>query len=52
MVATMTTNLVGFVTGKATLDPKTISAEDWVEIIYAMANELPLGYLRKLESAR
>lgn len=54
MVATRGTDqdVVDFVTGKERIDPKTIRVEQWVKILRAAADELPINYMRGLRSLK
>jgi hypothetical protein len=52
MVATMEDNGVTFVTGRRFIDPSTLTVEEWVEIIRAAIEEIPLYYLRGMQSVK
>ncbi len=49
MVATRGTDqTISFITGSSRIDPTTIAVEEWVQIIRAAIEELPISYMRGL----
>lgn len=54
MVATRGTDqdVVDFVVGKERIDPATIRVEQWVPILRAAIDELPINYMRGLKSIK
>ena len=53
MVATRGTDqVVAFVTGEETINPSTICADQWVAILRSVIAELPINYLRGLQSIK
>jgi hypothetical protein len=53
MVATRGTDqTVAFITGSSRIDPSTIRVEQWVEIIRAAIDVIPMNYLHGLQSVR
>jgi hypothetical protein len=54
MVATIGSerDVMNFVMGKTTVDPKEVRVEEWVKILRSAIEELPLSYLRGLKSLK